>query len=489
MAEYSNDELSQMIFDIAQELLLQENKNTTAGLLAPRLQVSAANNRRDLTIRQVCDVIVRMAEKDPTREVTPKDIEKLYNDFYTPGTCFREEFSDLLNPLQVEAKNSKARLHYFGESREMNEVKENAIEVDLYSELFDNQQVIDRTIAVSESEEPKIRYAAMLCDEELKRTGRVTTAKLQLKYKTPDLLVYRASIRTVAGDAEVFIPVELKEGNPLIPQVMSTTEKAYTLDQSGIDTLTEDLVHKEYIKDMDRVAQIRIACGLSDDIRNDNLGTMEVDEFEFQEANKPASLGIDEIDQILKEAVLHKESKFDKNQIQYGQKMVEAELKDLGFTNSNISFDGDCDYGLLYKAKLNTRVGKVTTTVLVEAKNEKFYGPTKFALGEDIFDLSKEGFNEALATLEPQEEISPFLYSMSYPELKRQLKSAAYQKRPNIAKQVIALIGEKFDVQYYNSAIDDYQTWLEEVSAPQNYQEEEIVSEPLAIDVGNDILL
>ena len=57
---------------------------------------------------------------------------------------------------------------------------------------------------------------------------------------------------------------------------------------------------------------------------------------------------------------------------------------------------------------------------------------------------------------------------MSYPELKKQLKAAAFSKQFKVAKQIISLIGEKFDSHYQNSAVSDYQTWLEEGS--QSYQ-------------------
>lgn len=485
MAEFSNDDIAKMILDVTQELFLQENKITTAKLLLPRLQQAALENRRDLTIRQICDAVERLASKNPTQEITPKEVEYFYNTFYTPGTKFKELFADFLSNDKKKSKGSSDRLSYFGESRDLSDVAQNACEVDEFDSMFENRNLVDKAISYSESEEPKLHYAALLCEEEIRQTNRISNHSLKLRHKTPNLLIYQAQIRTVAGDAEVFIPVELKEGNPLVPQVMATTETVYTLDQQGVDSLTEELIHKNYLQDQQKIAEIRIACGQQDDIRNDHYGEIEVDEFEFK--TPQLSLGVEEIEQTLKNAIIRKESRF-AEKIDLGRKLVEAELGDLGLTNSRVSFDGDFSHGLTYKCKLNTRCGSVDVSVPVEVENNKILTPTVFAIEDQIWDLNHQGLNDALAKFEPQEESDPRLVACSYPELKKQLKRSAHQRKPKLAKQILTIIAEKFDPYYFNASIDDYQTWLEEVSSVPT-EISEVESEPIAIDVGNSLLL
>jgi hypothetical protein len=63
---------------------------------------------------------------------------------------------------------------------------------------------------------------------------------------------------------------------------------------------------------------------------------------------------------------------------------------------------------------------------------------------------------------EIQANIHPLLFSMSYSDLKKQLKSAAHKRQHKLAQEIISLIDNKFGDHYRNSATDDYQTWLEE---------------------------
>lgn len=465
MSEITKKVAEQMLADLAQEIFINENKKFTAASLRPRFEAVADSYRRDTTIQQVSRVISAMAEKDPFRQISSNDLEELANKFYSPETAFREQFSDLLeSSSRSVASKVASRLDYVGDYRRTDEVSGAAAEVDDLNTDSAVAAMIDPALIYTASDLPTIRYAATLVEEELKATQRVAKASLKLKHKAPEMLIYEAHFKTASGDASVFVPVELRNGNPLIPQVVTTTEKVYSLDTSGIDSLAEDVAYNNYTKEATAASRLRADAGMSDHIRNDNLNTLEVDEFEDL-PQKAASLGVDEIDSVLRNAVLRKESRFASNTIDYGRDLVTIELNDLGYRKAQVTYAGDYDQGLLYKASLNTEIGKFDITVPIEASRGMLLNPYQFEANSQVHELSAATLSQAIKQVNPQEEVHPLLYSMSYPELKKQLKNAAYQNKPKLAKSVLALIEEKFDNYYHNAAIDDYQTWLEEASS------------------------
>lgn len=466
MSEITKKVAEQMLADLAQEIFINENRKFTAAALRSRFETTANNYRRDITIQQVARVVSAMADREPHRELSSSDLEDLANKFYSPDSAFREEFHDLLQSTasqQGSRKTQANRLDYAGDYRRPDEVKDSATEVDDFDSEASIEAMIDPSLIYAKQDLATIRYAATLVEEELKATQRVTKAALKLKHKTPELFIYQASFKTASGEANVFVPVELRSGNPLIPQLMTTTEKVYSLDTSGVDALSEDLAYNNYTKEALAASRLRTDAGMSDHIRDDHMGTVEVDEFEDL-PQKSASLGIAEIDDVLRNAVARKESRFASNTIDYGRDLVTIELNDLGYRKAQVAYVGDYDRGLVYKASINTEIGKFDITVPVETSKGMLLNPYQFEANDQVHELTAAALSQVVKEANPQEEVHPLLYTMSYPELKKQLKNAAYQHKPKLAKSVLALIEEKFDSYYHNAAIDDYQTWLEEAS-------------------------
>jgi len=466
MSELTKKAALEELRKLAEQVFLNERKVYTVGNLKQRFLSTAEAYRQDQTIQQVARVIATMADKNPITEVTSNDIHNMMNTFYVPNTNFRQEFGDLLEEEQVSTRKQSARLDFHGDYRALDELSESVAEVDetdLNSLDHMSDTLIDPSLEYSTLDEPTIRYAATLVEEEIKNCG-IKKSGLQLKYKTPDMLVYKASLRTAAGEVEVFIPVELKDNNPLIPQVMSTTDSVYTLDVSGIQSLSQDFSKKALIHKAQSADKMRMDMGMYDEMRSDSIGSVEVDEFE-EYSQKEVHLGVDEIETILKDAVIRKESKFGISTIDYGRDLVAVELNDIGYKNSQVQFAGDTENGLLYDAVINTDQGKFKIQVPVEASKGMLLTPSEFISSDKGYLLSQASLRQAVKDGNPQENIHPLLYSMSYQELKKQLKESAYQHKPQLAKQVIAMITEKFDEYYQNAAIDDYQTWLTEATA------------------------
>jgi hypothetical protein len=455
---------------LAETLFLNENKKFTAATLSPRLTATADRLRYDLTINQVAFVVAKMAEKEPHREVTSQDLKYLANKFYNPNTKFASEFADLLDEeTQVAAKHTD-RIDYQGDVKDL--AMDGAYEKqasNIYDEAADNSSLVDSSVPITGEDLELARHAAMLISDEFKTTGKVNKVSSILKHKTAEMFLFQTTIRTASNELEtiVFVPVEIKNDTPLFPQVMSTTEKVYTLDSVGVDNLTADIEYTTQLKKSSHSTSLRTAADYDVALRSDSMGKFseEVDELDV-EAPTQISLGHDEIERVLKQAVLSKESKFNKQAQEEGRQLVDMELKDLGFSHSQVTFDGDYAIGLTYNASVNTEVGKFKINIAVENRKGTLLPPYQFVADNQVHEFSKQNITAAARSSKGvntiDEEAHPLLFAMSYPDLMKQLKSAAADRKHKTAQQIISLIDEKFGEHYRNNATDDYQTWLEQ---------------------------
>jgi hypothetical protein len=455
------------LFEIAQALFINENKRFTAALLAPHLKAVANKLRYDLTINQVARVVSEMAQKNPTKEITSKELKQLANTFYTPTTKFASEFADLLDNIDntsTQAVNP-SRIEFQTETKSLDldgAYSQNT--ADVYSnETSEWGKLIDPNLAYTNEEASLARSAAMLIDEEFKGTGRVSRVSSVLKHKSADMYLFQTTIKTATQETDVFVPVEIKNEVPLFPQVMSTTEKVYSLDTEGVETLTADLNRVNALRQANKIQNLRTAEDFEIALRNDTMNKFEeeVDEYDLPE-NKIASIEDQKLIDTLKDAVVKRDSKYTQQAQDQGRNLVAMELKDLGFSNPQVRFAGDCQAGLEYEATINTGSGKFKINIPLEVRGSTILPPHQFKVEDRVHDLNKNNIIQASTASETQADIHPLLISMSYPDLKKQLKAAAHKRQHKLAQEIITLIDNKFGDHYRNSATDDYQTWLEE---------------------------
>lgn len=457
----------ELLLEAAHALFFQEDRSYTVAQLLPRFKLAADENRTDSTINQVTYVLEQANSKDPTIEVTAQDLKDLSNQFYTSSTNFNNEFADLLETQEESIQKQASRITASGEASDLSwDGAHEKAESDTYSQDA-SEDLIDNQLSYTPEDLKLAHYASMLISDELRATGKVKKASSVLKYRNEDMLLFQTKFKTASSEVEVFIPVEIKNETPLFPQVMSTTEKVYTLDTQGVESLTLDIERTARLKKANQATSLRTAEEFEIALRDDSIGKYaeEVSEYDIETPTQ-VSLGHDEIENILKQAVLTKESKFTKSAHADGRELVEVSLAELGFKNPQVKFDGDSENGLKYTASVNTEVGKITFSVPVEIRRASMLPPYQFSVDGQTYDFSKEAILHfakiARASSSLHEEVNPLLFTMSYPDLRKHLKAAAHHKNHKLAQEIITFVDEKFGDYYRNAATDDYQTWLED---------------------------
>lgn len=466
----SNKTTEQELFEIAQTLFLNENRQFVAAQLASRFKTAAENNRYDKTINQVAFVLEKVAEQNPTLEVSENDLLDLANKFYSADTAFYSEFSDLFTSQdQQQSSKQASRIDFETETKHL--AWDPTYQKEEGNPYDNSNSIIDSSISYTPEDLFLVREAAMLIDEQLKSTGKVYRTASVLKHIEDNTLIFQTKIKTASREAEIFVPVELQGTIPMFPEIMGTTEKGYQITTAGLEQFISDLELQESLKKTEAQVLFRSAEDFEIALRNDSMGLYneEVSEDESLEtSDRPASLLDSEIEQILTAAVKAKDSKFTSLAREEATKVIKSALKESNLNPSSIEFEKDSKNGMVYRATINSELGQLKTKIAVEIQNSIILPPTSIEFEGEILDLSKESLLKAARGNEKltiTSENDPLMMSMSYPELKKQLKQAAYKKKHKLAQKIINIVEEKFGSYYGNAAIDDYQTWLEESSS------------------------
>jgi len=464
----SNKTIEQELFEIVQTLFLNENKQFVAAQIASRFKTAAEHHRYDRTINQVAFVLEKVAEQNPTMEISESDLVDLANKFYSPDTEFYNEFSDLFNSQEQQNQAKQAsRIDFESETKHL--AWDSSYEKESGNPYSNDDSIIDSSISYTPEDLALVREASMLIDEQFKNTGKVYKTSSVLKQVEDGLLIFQTKIKTASREAEVFVPVELKDSIPLFPEIMGTIEKGYEITTAGLEQFASDLEIEESLRKSQNQALFRSAEDFEIALRNDTMGAYseEVSEDEdfVADQNRPASLLDSEIEQVLVAAVKAKTSKYSNLAREEASRLIKATLKENKLNPSSVEFETDTEYVMIYKANLNTELGQLKTKIAVEVQNSIILPPTSLEFEGETIAISQE---DLLKTARSKDELvvvsefDPLMMSMSYPELKKQLRQSAYKKKHKVAQKIINLIEEKFGSYYGNAAIDDYQTWLEE---------------------------
>jgi hypothetical protein len=476
----------EMIRKLADLLALDEMKSFNVGELAKRFASAEEQHRYDQVIRNVGGVIEKKAQHNPNEMISPRDMFGLYNRFASldPNTKFREVFADLLPATEQILKANpaeKIRHDYSGPDRDLQTAKTAAFEVEETEAALEHP--VEALIPAVDKFNPDLAKNSVLHNPKLVEAGRKLVAtqletigcgnvRAELKYGVKSCLLYLASFPTPKGRVFVNVPIAVKEGDLEIPSLFAdlSGKKVYAFNRDGIEQLLNDV--DAIREEMQANAADSKRHNMTSAHRDLNAGTnIEVDEVEGYVAEvAPPSLSklnpeLADVEAVLTNAVLRKQSKFSGKTIDAGRDLVRSELTNCGHKNADIRFAGDNSQGMNFDATLQTGKGKLEITVPVGVVEGTVVFPSVFAADDgEVHELSAQ---EIEAVTNKEEAVEPIRYSaaligMDYNSLRKIIHKATFDRKYNVAKEALALVHDKFGADAYNSAISDFESWLEQ---------------------------
>lgn len=467
-------------------VLANEDKVFTASALAGRFANVEVTHRHDSVVRTIADIYTKLAEKEPSRVVSAKEVKELYDE--TQGlsstlSSFTKDFADVLPPtdkdsIDKEVVAEKIRHPYVDTIRTAEEAKQDKIEVSEHDdamyqvpeelhELIGKKQT-EKLASIQTHNKSIVDLGRLLITSELNALG-ITNTKVEPKLSNSDYILYLVSFGTTKGTQRIDVPIEVKQSIPLLPTIFIGKTGSFQFSREGVNGFLEQVKNNEE-EEKERLASMQRNAFYDDASRTNNTNTMEVGEGDETTPKAKMPEELKDLEGALLDSVLRKNSEYDNDTIERGRTVIESELISLGFPHTQIRFAGDdSDKALCYEATVQVGKHKADVTIPLEVRNNNLCFPSHFVAKavDKKYELSTNGFNKLIE--ESSEELTPVKYSsafleMDYNSLRKTVHQAANDKRHEIAEEALNVIKDKFGSDTHAKVVGEYQTWLTEAS-------------------------
>lgn len=470
------DKPADLLVKAVAALLQRECKSFLAGPLASRLASVETNPRFqfDPVARNIAAQVGKLADKDPKALVTANQIERFYNELrnLNPSSEFKQEFADLFatSIVQAQAEVStevpteieRAR-HNFTDHGDRGQV---VVEENQEFEPYEAPQ-----FEVGASFKPEQhRFAETAIKQELTQFG-ADGVRVGHKTNGPNLMIYLAQFATPTGRHQVVVPIQVEGELVKLPEVFGKDDRAYSFSKEGFAKFEQDNLQVVEVKATNAADTIRRAESIDaprpmsaiQDFINSDEDTIEVEDEEFNVfEDTPLQEGLNDVEAVLADAVLRKQSSHHSHTINRAHELVARELKSIGQHTTPV-FAGDGKNGdLLFAAKLvkNHRIAEVTVPVETQGENIQF--PTKFQAGNQAYSFNGEGVEQVFSqdAIEKPVLLPTDLAKANYKSLRQVVYAATMNGKPETANEAITAIATKYGKDAVANVMRDYQHWL-----------------------------
>lgn len=456
-------------------LIQRECKSFLAGSLAARL-ASVENDSRfqyDPVARNIVAQVQKAAEENPNLVITAQQISNFYDEIESlnPETEFKSEYVELfpdstvpeVEEYEVPREVDQARYEFVEYDREVGEptliVEEGQDESDYEVSEFE----------IGNTYEPGLHeFAEAGIKHELIQFG---ANNIRLRHKTngPNMMVYVAQFTTPTGRHQVVVPVQVQNDLVILPEVFGKEDRSYDFSVTGFQKFERDNIRlaeigaaqaSDFLRHAESVDVSRNPSSIENFINNEEEVVEDDDLNLFNVGN---SEGLEDIEAVLTNAIMRKNSNFSQRTISAAAEVLSRELRKVGQYKTPV-FMGDGTHGdLLFETELqhNRRIASVT--VPVETQGESVLFPTHFVSNNETYQLNSDGISSVFKN-HPEQTVydvaSTDLTSATYNTLRQTIYAATMRHDYNRAQEALEVIASKFDKEAVTSAMKDYQDWI-----------------------------
>jgi hypothetical protein len=280
----------------------------------------------------------------------------------------------------------------------------------------------------------------------IREMGRITG---KMAYDDPHRLITAKEIQDIYGEIIGMYPEsQFKEVFGELLYLTTEPEKDERPRMLGAD----------YREEVNR--NIENANEVGKEVQADEKEMVQIDKVETPEELKPFVESLEENLNLVN-------SRFSKEHIITGSKLVRNELSKLGCICSYIKFAKSNDRAMMYEASIDTEKGKLKINVPVEVKNGSVLFPIVFALGEDVYNLDKEGMQNFMQKHSGDFQMIRYdgrMLDVPYNELKKSLHAAAVSKDHATAEEILNVVEDRFGTEKHRVLFAEYHGWLHGLS-------------------------
>lgn len=442
------------------------NEKFAVGVLAVRAERAAQANPHDASLVTASNVLRKMASTDKLF-ISRVELNKIYDQLYSPNTKLGEVFAEELDRAAPSATRTFQR----------SEAENQPLSTD-YTKVAD-PVLMNALNAAFSSNNPGLKLysnesaqkAERVCYAELLAAG-LAPKKVDVFAGKGDIIVCQATYETPKGQAHALVPVEIKEGNALLPtmflsqagfvelekealeqHIKYTAGKRFTIDgQQLLEVLSTAKNGVQKIADPVEMAVMQLKARKETPAIHDAngvlLGGIRYEQMTSENPNvtdpdlpKDAEVlsFADRLDSHAGAAA----QIFGHRTVEVGRNMIARKLRSFGYDAPQVSVAGCDDNGIQYAANLDRRAG---LKVPVRIVNGMVTPPVMAIASGKIGEFSAGGIKELLKDNQVDARMmslaSP-MHDLKTSDLMAQLRKALDEGNLPRAEDAITALADK----------------------------------------------
>ena len=410
MSRYELNNINNFVMKAAKALY--DNEKFLVGVLAVRARKLAQAYPTDPTVVGCSNFLNKRANSNADW-ISRAELKNVYSRLYSNNNKFATEFKGELGLVEHDPRTLM--------QRDPNEGKN--LVADAYKELSDGLLSEQIEAALDKKTEFKLYSSAMAkevqktCARELNGFG-IFPKKLAVVAGQSDILICQATYETPKGQSSVLIPVEIKEGRALMPNMFLSVGGFISLNK---ETLQEHLratagrsfqvdVHKllekiseakngtpKVLNDVEQ-AVIKMASSRQTPV-NQTLNAVIMQEVDAASPNVVTPI-LEAPEEVKTMAAMltsnagAAEFTFGKDAVTLGRGLISNELRAAGFVNAQVAVADNTNDTISYAVAVD---GKFGFTVPVKVSGGQLHLPKVIVSEGRLFDMSASGLSSLLS--------------------------------------------------------------------------------------------
>jgi len=459
--------------DLASEIknaaeILKQNEKFATAVLAAKASRAAKERPHDASLVTARNVLKKMAESKTF--ISRAELNKLYDDLYSPSSSLSRVFAEELNRNVLKPSVVMKRDEFEDQplSRDYTKVGDPLLMNALAGAFDDNP-----TARLYSSADGKA--AQKSCYAELLGSG-LPPDSVDVFAGQGDVIVCQATYDTPKGKAHVLVPVEMSEGQALLPSlfltragfadidrnllenhIKSTAGKNFKVDgqallsviaaaKNGVETVDEVDMAVMRLNAQTETPHAHQLDGITYQQLDDENPNVEIPEVEKDPEVLSFAERLSSPDGIARQV-------FGERVVQNGLNMVARHLKGMGFGSVQVKVASCKDEGFSVAARINHQYG---ISVPVNVENSLVHPPTLAFANGQVEDFSAQGISNLVASngvgdVRMASAANPS-YGMKPSELMAQVRAGIAESNFVKVEDAITALGE-VDVQAQQNAI------------------------------------
>lgn len=463
----SLNDLKKIVSQAAKSVL--DSEKFPVGVLAVRVRRAAEANPTDSTLVGMSNFLNKRAE---SREVliSRAELRSVYNHLYSNNNKFIEIFAEEIGATEVAKRASISR-----DPLEGTNLVESAYEK-LGDPVLANAltSVFDKSATYKPYSEVIAKNAARTCLHELNKF--VSPRKIDVVAGKEDIIICKATYDTPKGDSTVLVPIEIKEGTALLPNmflsqagfvdiskqtlkdhITMTAGKSFRVDAQKFLEVVDTAKNgsKQLLSPIEMIIAKASAAKGNSNYTTNGILYQQVDNTPDLEAKVERSEESYSFEKKLASAVGAAEVMFGKLTVDIGRKMVIQAMNSFGFKHANIAVADADKTNIFFAVAVDNKAG---FKVPVKIVNDNPQYPSFAIASGRMVDFSAQGISSLLigdVDAKMMAVASP-LYELKSSELLDQVKIAVAEGNLVKAEDALTILQQSGDNGCYQLAFAAY---------------------------------